>query len=145
MPENANDQITLQPAKRTSKAKKPLAAGKILKLTNKDRGERNRLANKIVKGLKDIGDYDPRLDNFLIDKAARAIIYMEKLEKYLDKPEQDPTVIQAITDAMSKQGSILRWTVAALAANRKERLAHKTQREIESSIQDRLNKLIRSE
>jgi len=140
-----NDQIAPPSLKQPSKAKKPLAPVKTPKLSSKDQGEYNRLFRKIVKGLKKIGNYDSRLDDIIIRKAVRATIYMENLEKYLDEPNQDPAIIQAITDAMSKQGSILKWTVIALAANRKERLAHKTQREIESSIQDRLNKLLRPE
>lgn len=100
----------------------------------KDKTEYERLLKRLHDAVKELGDYDSRIDGLLIDRAVRAKIYLERCENLLDRV-RDPTEIQTITDAVSKWNAILRHALKDLAANRKERLKSKSGREIVEELE----------
>ena len=103
-------------------------------LSVKEEAEYNRLSKRLHQAVEKLGDYDPTMDDLLIDQAVRAKIYAVKCEKVLDRATE-PAVIQGITDAVSKWNAALRRAMNDLAANRRERLKSKSRREIVEELE----------
>jgi len=103
-------------------------------LSVKEEAEYKRLSSRLHQAVKKLGDYEPTIDDLLIDQAVRAKIYAVKCEKVLDRATQSAE-IQGITDAVSKWNAALRRAINDLAANRRERLKSRSRREIVEELE----------
>jgi len=110
------------------------------RLDKKEREQADSLAGKIAEAIKAMGDYEPAIDDLLIERAVASFIYAGKFEDTLDaihaeqKTNIDPKWISMYADAIAKFNIGFRKALEALAANRRERLRFKSQAEVENEL-----------
>lgn len=104
------------------------------KIEAKDRDRFNRLVHEMTECVKSMGDYNPAFDDPLIEAIAKAIIYAEKAEEWLDKAESIDVATGA-TYLMERHRAMMRRAIEDLAANRKERLKQKSSVEVKDEIE----------
>ncbi|MEM2902862.1 MAG: hypothetical protein QXO32_09090 [Candidatus Bathyarchaeia archaeon] len=104
------------------------------KIEPKDRGRFNRLIEEMTTCVKSLGDYAPAFDDPLIAEIAKAIIYIEKAEQWLDQAESVDVAASA-TDIIAKRSAMMHQAIENLATNRKERLKQKSSTEVKDEIE----------
>jgi len=110
---------------------------KMPRLEQKDRDEFKRLCDNMKLMLQDAGDYQPAIDDLLIERAVTAFIYARKFHEHLDATAAtEAETIARIADAISKFDAAFRNALRELAANRRERLKFKTQAEVEGELKE---------
>jgi len=103
------------------------------RLDKKEREQADSLASKIAEAIKGMGDYEPAIDDLLIERAVASFIYAGKFEDTLDTLT-DAKMVACYSDAVNKFNIGFRKALEALAANRRERLKFKTQAEVENEL-----------
>ena len=111
------------------------------KLEPKDRDRFNNLFQKMVTCIKGLGNYNPAFDDPLIADIAKAIIYTEKAEQWLDKTD-DVDVAASATDIIAKRSAMMRQAIEDLAANRRERLKQNSSAEVHDEIEKFVRELM---
>lgn len=119
--------------KRSRRAEKS-AQSKHLLLTDADKKLYERLRKELTAGVEKLGDCVPELDDVLIDRAARSVIYAYKSEEWLDTAKGASEYASA-SDALAKHRTALRHAFDALAANRKQHLATESVDEISGKLE----------
>ncbi len=127
-----------------SSAKRPVSGVvKIPLLTIKDADEYRSLVASLTKGVKALGDYSPELDDPLIYQAARALIYVNKSEDYMDSAA-DAKAFASAADAQSKALKRVQWAIDGLAMNRKARLQDRSVQQVSQEVRAAIERVIGS-
>lgn len=106
-----------------------------------DIDEYESLVSALKRGVKSLGDYAPDLDDPLINQAARAAIYVNRCEEYMDTAP-DTKFFAAAADAQSKALKRLQWAIDTLATNRKARLKDKSTQEVAEQVRLAVERVI---
>ena len=83
--------------------------------------ERERLRNRLVRALKKAGEYQPAVDDFLIDQIVRNTIHSKNAEKFLNSNATELTYSR-VADALAKFSKIINDAFHNLAITRRCRL-----------------------
>ncbi|MGA8855653.1 MAG: hypothetical protein WB643_00650 [Candidatus Bathyarchaeia archaeon] len=95
---------------------------KVPLITEKDAKEYETVKAGLIGELKNLGSYEPEVDDLQVDAIARATIYMRNLEKLLDSEKANPETYSRVTDAQAKLRKIIESALNGLAVTRKERI-----------------------
>ena len=129
--------------KKTRSRRSRVLSGKIVVefLTKHDMSQYETYFQKIKRGIQLLGNYNPDLDDFFIEQAARGFIYVNKAEEDIDKAKTIREKAIA-TDILSKNQKRLNDALQALAANRGDRLQGQSLQDATRDVREAINQII---
>lgn len=109
---------------------------KVPLLTEKDAAEYNRTRSEIIKVLEKAGGYEPAIDDLLVNVIADTVIYMKKIEFFVDSPLATSDTYSSVTDSKLKMMKMIDTAIHQLALSRRDRLVEQTQSSLEKDLKE---------
>jgi hypothetical protein len=116
--------------------RKPEPTTKTPLLTRKDAAEYCRIRSEIIKVLEKVGGYEPAIDDLLVNVIADNVIYMGKIESFVDTPTATSDTYASVTDSKLKMMKMLDSATHQLALSRRDRLSKQTQSSLEAQLKE---------
>ncbi len=112
-------------------------------ITQKDVPEYDRTKCGLVKVLEKLGGYEPAVDDIHIDQIARNIIYLNKVELYLDSRHATEDTYSVVADSKLKLMKIIDDAIRELALSRRDRLGKQTEASMKKEMKEAFLKVMK--
>jgi hypothetical protein len=99
------------------------AVHKVPLITLKDAKEYEEIKARLIAKLKQLGSYEPEVDDLQVDAIARATIYIRNSEKLLDTEGANEETYSRVADAQAKLRKMIDTALDQLSLTRKARIA----------------------
>ena len=96
---------------------------KIPLITKKDAKEYEEIKARLIAKLKQLGSYEPEVDDLQVDAIARATIHLRNSEKLLDAEGATAETYSRVADAQAKLRRIIETALDGLSLTRRARIA----------------------
>ncbi len=100
--------------------------------------------HEIIKILKRIGEYEPVIDDILIDQFVHADTQLRKLDSFLLQSTANEYTFTRIADAKTKLSKIMNDSINQLALSRRMRLDNKTRTDLAAELQEAMLRGLRN-
>ncbi len=105
-------------------------------LTQKDVAEYERTKSGLLKVLEKLGGYEPAVDDIHIDQIARNLIYLNKVEFYLDSEHSTEDTYAVVADSKLKLMKMIDNAIRELALSRRDRLDKQSEAGLERTMRE---------
>jgi hypothetical protein len=115
------------------------------RLLEKDVGEYERTRSEIIKVLEKMGGYEPAIDDIYVTQIATTVIYLKKIEFFVDSNLATEDTYSSVTDSKLKMGKIIENAIRQLALSRRDRIGTQTQASFRNELKEELERALRNE
>lgn len=105
-------------------------------ITEKDAPEYERMKSGLVKVLNRLGGYEPAVDDIHVDEIARHVIYMNRVELYLDSGNATEETYTVVADSKLKFMKMINDAIRELALSRRDRLGKRIESSLEKELRE---------
>jgi hypothetical protein len=92
-----------------------------------DAAEYSRMRRELVETVEKLGGYEPAVDDIHIDIIVRHLIYLRKIEAFLNTEMATEYTYASVADSKAKLEKIIKNAIRELAISRRDRLTSQTQ------------------
>lgn len=117
---------------------------KIPLLMEKDVGEYERTRSEIIKVLEKVGGYEPSIDDIYVAQIATTVIYLKKIEFFVDSDLATEDTYSSVTDSKLKMGKIIDNAIRQLALGRRDRIGKQTQTSLMNELNEELERALKN-
>ncbi len=105
-------------------------------ITQKDVAECERTKSGLVRVLEKLGGYESAVDDILIDQIAHNLIYLNKVELFLDSEHSTEDTYSVVADSKLKLMKIIDNSIRELALSRRDRLGKQSEAGLERKMKE---------
>ena len=114
------------------------------RLREKDVAEYERIRSEIIKVLEKLGGYEPAIDDIHVDVISRTMIYLRRIEYFVDSDLATEDTYSSVTDCKLKMAKMIQNAISQLALNRSDRIRKQTQAGLENELREKLERTLKN-
>jgi hypothetical protein len=114
----------MTPKPRSSPPTPPISAGSF---AGEDAAEYSQMRRAIIETVEKLGGYEPAVDDIHVDMIVRHVIYLRKIETFLNSKTATEHTYASVADSKVKLEKIIENALRELAISRRDRLTSQTQ------------------
>lgn len=111
-------------------------------LKEKDLAEYERTRSEIIKVLEKMGGYEPAIDDIYVAQIATTVIYLKRIELFVDSDLATEDTYSSVTDSKLKMGKIIQNAISQLALSRSDRIGNQTQASLQNQLREELERAV---
>jgi hypothetical protein len=92
-----------------------------------DAAEYSQMRHELIETVEKLGGYEPPVDDIHIDMIVRHLIYLRKIETFLNTKTATEYTYASVADSKVKLEKIIENAIRELAISRRDRLTSQTQ------------------
>jgi hypothetical protein len=101
-----------------------------------DAAEYSRMRRELVETVEKLGGYEPAVDDIHIDMIVRHVIYLRRIEAFLNAETATEHTYASVADSKAKLGKIIENAIRELAISRRDRLTSRTQASLMTELRE---------
>jgi hypothetical protein len=101
-----------------------------------DAAEYSRMRRELVETVEKLGGYEPAVDDIHIDIIVRHLIYLRKIEAFLNSETATEYTYASVADSKAKLEKIIENAIRELAISRRDRLTSQTQTTLMAELRE---------
>ena len=105
-------------------------------LAGEDAAEYSRMRRELVETVEKLGGYEPAVDDIHIDMIVRHLIYLRKIEAFLNTETATEYTYASVADSKVKLEKIIENAIRELAISRRDRLTTQTQANLMAELRE---------
>ena len=98
--------------------------------------EYSRMRRELVETVEKLGGYEPAVDDIHIDMIVRHLIYLRKIEAFLNMETATEYTYASVADSKVKLEKIIENAIRELAISRRDRLTSQTQTALMTELRE---------
>jgi hypothetical protein len=109
-----------------------------------DAAEYSRMRRELVETVEKLGGYEPAVDDIHIDIIVRHLIYLRKIEAFLNSETATEYTYASVADSKVKLEKIIENAIRELAISRRDRLTSQTQTTLMAELREAMLRGLRN-
>ena len=109
-----------------------------------DAAEYSQMKHELIETVEKLGGYEPAVDDIHIDMIVRHVIYLRKIETFLNSKTATEYTYASVADSKVKLEKIIENAIRQLAISRRDRLTSQTQTILTTELREAMLRGLRN-